>query len=402
MFFFQQLLNQALAGIDGTAIIGTVTGIAYAILLVGFLVGLYQAALRGGDVQALAVTGIKYLVVAIVLANWSAVFREVNGSFVAVAQFIDSSSGAHDMFGSWMDQLKQQYDTTGNLSFWDLVSGTQAGMITAQLLLIAYILYAFAVAVFSFFYTLFGAVLYVLGPLVLALLPMGGIGQLAKSYATNVAIWNAWGILYATFGALMTAVQVNNVNAVLTKQGFLGYFQGLSDTLLLGLISIFYALALFLIPLIARRIIAGEVGATMFSLVRAGAFAAGNAVAAAAGFSAAAAPATAAATAGSAAGAGSAGAGASGLASAMPPPVPSMGETLRAHIASALGGPAPKGVGGSAPAPSAAPERAAVIRFPLGGGFRPHGLAQQISYQAGRMAGNAAKSSDNPDQGGKS
>jgi len=40
------------------------------------------------------------------------------------------------------------------------------------------------------------------------------------------------------------------------------------------------------------------------------------------------------------------------------------------------------------------------MRFPLGGGFRPQGLAQQISYQAGRMAGNAAKSSDNPDEGG--
>jgi hypothetical protein len=40
-FFFQQLLGQALAGIEGTSILTTVIGIAYAILLVGFLVGLY-------------------------------------------------------------------------------------------------------------------------------------------------------------------------------------------------------------------------------------------------------------------------------------------------------------------------------------------------------------------------
>ena len=53
MFYFQQLLNTALAGIDGTAIIPTVTNFAFAILLIGFLIGLYQAAFRGGDVQAL-------------------------------------------------------------------------------------------------------------------------------------------------------------------------------------------------------------------------------------------------------------------------------------------------------------------------------------------------------------
>jgi hypothetical protein len=49
VFYFQQLLNTALAGIDGTAIISTVTNFAFAILLIGFLIGLYQAAFRGGD-----------------------------------------------------------------------------------------------------------------------------------------------------------------------------------------------------------------------------------------------------------------------------------------------------------------------------------------------------------------
>ena len=64
-----------MAGIDGTSIIPTVTNIAFAILLVGFLIGLYQAAFRGGDLQALAVTAIKYLVVAMIISNWATVFR---------------------------------------------------------------------------------------------------------------------------------------------------------------------------------------------------------------------------------------------------------------------------------------------------------------------------------------
>jgi hypothetical protein len=69
MFYFQQLLNQGLNGIDKTAMITTVVGIGYTILVIGFLIGLYQAALRGGDVQSLAITGIKYLVIAIILAG---------------------------------------------------------------------------------------------------------------------------------------------------------------------------------------------------------------------------------------------------------------------------------------------------------------------------------------------
>jgi hypothetical protein len=93
MFYFQQLLQQGLNGIDRTAMVPTVVGIGYTILLIGFLIGLYQAAMRGGDVQSLAITGIKYLVIAIILANWSTVFREVNDSFNQVAQFIDNSSG---------------------------------------------------------------------------------------------------------------------------------------------------------------------------------------------------------------------------------------------------------------------------------------------------------------------
>ena len=95
------------------------------------------------------------------------------------------------------------------------------------MVLLAYIIYAMMVVIFAFFYVLYGCVLYVLGPLVLALLPMAGVGQLAKSYATNLMIWNAWGILYATFGSLITAIQFNRVDEVM-NQGFLqGFFRGI-------------------------------------------------------------------------------------------------------------------------------------------------------------------------------
>src|SRR5260370_16914891 len=78
MFYFQQLLQQGLNGIDRTAMISTVVGIAYTILLIGFLIGLYQA---GGYVQSLAVPGIQYLFIALLLTHWAPAFRQVTHSF---------------------------------------------------------------------------------------------------------------------------------------------------------------------------------------------------------------------------------------------------------------------------------------------------------------------------------
>src|SRR5437016_2689031 len=410
MFYFQQLLQQGLNGIDRTELIPSVVGIAYAILLIGFLIGLYQAAMRGGDLQSLAVTGIKYLVVAIVLANWSTIFREVNDSFNQVAQYIDNSSGAGDMFLNWFDQLKQQFSNNGAAAILPAINATFASVTTALMLLAAYLIYAMMVVIFAFFYVLYGCVLYVLGPLVLALLPMAGVGQLAKSYATNLMIWNAWGILYATFGSLITAIQFNRVDEVM-NQGFLqGFFRGSSDATVLGMVSIFYALALGLIPFIAKKLISGDVGSTASTFVRAAATAAGAAISAVSGFSAGVGAASEAQPAMAGAGAGaSATAGTGAVASSSaPPPQPSMAETIRAGVMSAMGE--------SAPAPSpdqsgtATQQAAASAGAGNGGGtskrksgssttFRPVGVTQTVAFHAGKFAGSIVAGNGNKGEG---
>jgi len=369
VFYFQQLLTMAMAGIDGTAIIPTVTNFAFAILLVGFLIGLYQAAFRGGDVQALAVTGVKYLVVAMIVSNWATVFRDVNGSFNAVANFIGNSSGAGDMFQSWMGQLQQQFANNPALTLWDIITGDPAGTITVLLLLVAYVVYALAIIVFCFFYVLFGSLLYVLGPLVLAVIPISGIGQLGKAYAINLMVWNAWGILYATFGALITAIQFNRVNDVLGN-GFLGFLKGLPDSTMLGLVSIFYALAVALIPFIAKRIISGDVGSTAYSLVRAAIFAVGAAVAGAVGMTAGGAGAPAAAGGGASAAAGAASGSASG-----------MGDFIRGGVSSAMSS--------NTSPPTPPPSSASAPHRPSGFAYRPHGPVQVLSYMAGRRLATA-------------
>ncbi len=345
MFYFQTLLSQGLSGIDGTTIIPTVTTIAYTILLIGFMISLYQAAMRGGDVQSLGIAAIKFLIVAIIVANWRSIFQEINNSSNQIAQFIANSSSAGDMFSSWLTQLKQQFQQASTVgSFFKLITGSAAAFITVLLIVAAYIVFAVAFIVFAFFYTLYGCVLYVVGPLVLALLPMGGAGKLGSNFATNFFIWNSWGILYAIFGALITAIHVNDVNTIFNS-GFGGFFVGTIDSMILGIVSIFYAVALILIPKIAKSIVAGDVGVTMNAMLRAGAYAAKTAMAVVAGAAAGGAAASAGSAGGASAGAGGgtgasagagSGAGTAPASSSSPPPTPSLANTIRSGIGGAM------------------------------------------------------------------
>ena len=385
MFYFEHLLSTALGAVDSTRIMATVTNIAFAILVIGFLIGLYQAALRGGDLQALAITAIKYLVVAIILSNWTTVFRDVNGSFTSLADFVSNASGAKDMFINWMSQLQQQAITNPGLSFWDLITGDISGIITVGLLLVAYIIYALAMIIFCFFYMLYGTVLYVIGPLVLALIPISGIGQLGRAYAINIMIWNAWAVLYSIFGALITAVHFDQVNNILGN-GFLGFLQGVPDSAMLGLVSIFYALAVAMVPFIAKGIISGDVGSTVVALVRAAGTAAGAALAAVSGFGAGAGAGAAAtpAAAGSGAGGGSS---SMAMSSSMPPPTPatSVAGFMQSGLASAMNSSssptAPSG--GDATQPVHAETRSGYV-------YAPRSVTQAITFNVARALGRAA------------
>jgi hypothetical protein len=90
---------------------------------------------------------------------------------------------------------------------------------------------------------------------------------MARTYLINLLIFNGWGVIYAVLGALMSAININQVNSLQADQSFLGSFAGLGTSTLLGLVSIFYALAICLIPFIASRIVRGDVGATLVTMI---------------------------------------------------------------------------------------------------------------------------------------
>ncbi len=269
MFYFQQHLQTALNGIDSANVTGAVLGVAGTILLLSFLYSAYQAFASGGDVRMLAISGIKYLILGLVFANYGGVFRDVNGMFNSVANFIYNSTGVGDLFANWMNQLAQYWQANGNTSLWNLVTGLASGVISLILILSAFVLFPVCYLIFTVFYAMYGSVLYVTGPFVLALLPARGLGQLSRTYLVNLMTFQAWGLIYAILQVLMSAVNLSSINAVLNANGVLNSFVGSSEMILLALTASIFSLSIALIPFIASRIVRGDVGSTMMTIVSA-------------------------------------------------------------------------------------------------------------------------------------
>ena len=268
MFYFQQLLQTALNGIDAR-VTGPVLQVAGTILLLSFLYSAYQAFAAGGDVRMLAISGIKYLILGLVFASYGTVFRDVNGMFNSVANFIYNSTGVGDLFANWMNQLAQYWQANGNTSLWNLVTGLASGVISLMLILSAFVLFPFCYLVFTVFYAMYGSVLYVTGPFVLALLPIKGLGQLSRTYLVNLMTFQAWGLIYAILQVLMSAVNLASINAVLSANGVLNSFVGSSEVILLALTTSIFSFSIVLIPFIASRVVRGDVGSTMMTMVSA-------------------------------------------------------------------------------------------------------------------------------------
>jgi hypothetical protein len=269
VFYFEQLFQTALNGIDSASVTRSVLGVAGTILLLSFLYSAYEAFAAGGDVRMLAVSGIKYLILGLVFASYSTVFRDVNGMFNSVADFIYNSTGVGDVFSNWMTQLAQYWQSNGNTSMWNLVTGLASGVISLWLILGAFIIFPVCYLIFTIFYAMYGAVLYVTGPFILALLPTRSLGQLSRTYLVNLMTFQAWGLIYAILQVLMSAVNLSSIDSVLNANGVLNSFVGSSQMILLALTASIFSFSIVLIPFIASRIVRGDVGSTMMTLVSA-------------------------------------------------------------------------------------------------------------------------------------
>jgi len=270
-FYFEQVLQTALNGIDQN-VTRPVLQLAGVILILSLLCAVYEAYSNGGDVRALGVAGIKYLVLGLVFLNYQQAFRSVNGMFNSVADFIYNTNGIGDVIQNWLNSVSAYISQQGLSSFWTLVTGAISGLLDVLLILVGLIILPVSYTLFTLAYAMYGSILYLVGPFVLALWPSRAMGQLSRTYFVNLMIFQSWGLLYAILQVLITALQMNSVNAVLGGNGVLNAFVGSSQMILLGAVSVLFSIAIMLIPFIASRLVRGEVGSTVFALVSAAGF----------------------------------------------------------------------------------------------------------------------------------
>jgi hypothetical protein len=268
MFYYERFFQTALAGIDRSSIMPISIHVGQVILLISFLVAVYESFVRGGDVRMLGVAAVKYLGVGLILLSYGTAFREINGVFNAFADFIaNNTSGGVDFFSNWINDLGSYVDSGGYETFWPLLLGSTAGIIGAVFVLVSYAIFPLTYAAFCFFYSFYGAILYVIGPLVISLLPSMGVGPLARVYIVNLMTFHFWGVIYSILGALIAAVNLSTVRDVITTGGFLEGFVGLEEALLLGIASLFYSISIAVIPFLATRIVRGEVFGTIANVI---------------------------------------------------------------------------------------------------------------------------------------
>lgn len=268
MFYYEQMFNTALNGIMSAGLMSAILTVAYGILLASLLFSAYEAWVKGGDVRALGVAGIKYLALGALFLNDGAVYERVFREILAVFNQLShtmAGAGPTDVFNAWRNDLFAYGATTG--TFLNLVAAGVSAILSALLLLIAMIVYPVAYALFSVFYALYGTILFVTGPLVLALMPSFGLGSLARRYAVNVMIFGSWSLIYGIFCRLAIAINVNSMAAITSANSFAGILAGASQEVLLAAASILFSVCILLIPMLAKRIVEGDLGGSMLTVL---------------------------------------------------------------------------------------------------------------------------------------
>ena len=266
-FYFEQLLQNGLSGIDQRGITAAVLQVAGVVLILSLLWAVYEAYAGGGDVRLLGVAAIKYLALGLVFLNYPSAFRAVNGMFNGVADGIYNLSGGLDVIKNWDNSLAQAWQTNPNWfsAIWNWVTGGISAIVAGLITLIGYLILPFTYTLFTLFYALYGSILYVVGPFVLALIPSRGLGQLGRTYFVNMMIFQCWGLLYAILQALMSALQITD--PMQFNGSWLQAFVGSSQMIVMSVASVLLAIMVALIPFIASRIVRGDIGSTLMTVV---------------------------------------------------------------------------------------------------------------------------------------
>ena len=119
--------------------------------------------------RALGIAGSNTSFSGLVFLNYQQAFRSVNSIFNTVADFIYNTNGIGDVIQNWLNSVSAYVSQQGLSSFWTLVTGAMSGLLDVLLILVGLIILPVSYTLFTLAYAMYGSVLYLVGPFVLAL-----------------------------------------------------------------------------------------------------------------------------------------------------------------------------------------------------------------------------------------
>ena len=253
---YWQNVQNALSGMQNS-----LQGIAYALLAITFLMGFYEAFVGGPSFKQVGVLVLKYAICAGIIANWSTFFSDVVSAGTAIGNTY--LTGVPDICSNLSNALSSQLSGTGLTAI--LAGGlSQMALSIAELLIVfssAMIFFAF-MKIFAVFYCMWGAVLFGVGPLLVALGPSGITSSYTRTYIKGLVEWAMWPALYCLFVVLMTAMKLDALTSWMNTPGVtsgsvIAADQATYGVLLASILALVYTVCMLAIPWIAHIIIGG-------------------------------------------------------------------------------------------------------------------------------------------------
>ena len=101
----------------------------------------------------------------------------------------------------------------------------------------------------------------------------------------NVMIFASWGLIYGIFCRLAIAINVHSMAALTSAEQLCGRSRRASQEVLLAVASVLFSVCILLIPVLAKRIVEGDLGGSMLTVLGAATTMAQSLMSAAAGAS---------------------------------------------------------------------------------------------------------------------
>lgn len=243
---------------------GALTTVAFGILVITFLMGIYESFVAGPSFARLGTTVLKYAIASLLLLNWTPFMHDVAAAGASVGQIF--LNGHSDVFTTWGALIQQSLHTGTTESSGKLLlsifengfQGVQVGMTALIAGILSAVLFFVGMLIFKVAFVFWGGVLYAVGPLLVACAPSGITGNYTAKYAKSLVEWTMWPALYCLIGLLMYTMNLSSYSTDLSTVVGATDASAMSTAMIQAMVSVLYAVSVILIPFIAHMLIGAD------------------------------------------------------------------------------------------------------------------------------------------------